>query len=151
MCSSSASSTSGLSETGSLDRAKAALERRKKASDEGGGGGGGGVQDRVMTTRVDPNTLIAELMSSTNLVQTDESAELSGLQLFIAKDGTTALGSHEVKSQMPAGVFKQVVMDLDNSSVGETRPVLYSEAVVEKQGTCSTLKQCWRNKAHALL
>nr|CAD7589653.1 unnamed protein product [Timema genevievae] len=108
------SSTSGLSETGSLDRAKAALERRKKASDEGGGGGGGGVQDRVMTTRVDPNTLIAELMSSTNLVQTDESAELSGLQLFIAKDGTTALGSHEVKSQMPAGVFKQVVMDLDN-------------------------------------
>jgi hypothetical protein len=38
----------------------------------------------------------------------------SGLQLFIAKDGTTALGSHEVKSQMPAGVFKQVVMDSDN-------------------------------------
>ena len=38
----------------------------------------------------------------------------SGLQLFIAKDGTTALGSHEVKSQMPAGVFKQVVMEENN-------------------------------------
>lgn len=37
----------------------------------------------------------------------------SGLQLFIAKDGTAALGSHEVKSQMSTGVqvFKQVVMD----------------------------------------
>lgn len=38
----------------------------------------------------------------------------TGLQLFIAKDGTTALGSHEVKSQMPAGVFKQVVMEENN-------------------------------------
>jgi hypothetical protein len=37
-----------------------------------------------------------------------------GLQLFIGKDGKTALGSHEVKSQMPAGIFKQVVMDSDN-------------------------------------
>ena len=37
----------------------------------------------------------------------------SGLQLFIAKDGTAALGNHEVKSQMSTGVqvFKQVVMD----------------------------------------
>jgi len=38
----------------------------------------------------------------------------TGLQLFIAKDGTAALGSHEVKSQMPAGVFKQVVMEENN-------------------------------------
>lgn len=37
----------------------------------------------------------------------------SGLQLFIAKDGTASLGSHEVKSQMSTGLgmFKQVVMD----------------------------------------
>lgn len=37
----------------------------------------------------------------------------SGLQLFIAKDGTAAVGNHEVKSQMSTGVqvFKQVVMD----------------------------------------
>lgn len=37
----------------------------------------------------------------------------SGLQLFIAKDGTAALGNHEVKSQMSTGVqvFKQVVME----------------------------------------
>lgn len=38
----------------------------------------------------------------------------TGLQLFIAKDGTTAFASHEAKSQMPAGVFKQVVMEENN-------------------------------------
>ncbi|XP_023716945.1 protein FAM102B [Cryptotermes secundus] len=100
------SSGSGLSETGSLDRAKAALERRKKASEEGA------PQARVEVTRVNPDSLIDEILRSTNLEPQDESA--SGLQLFIAKDGTTALGSHEVKSQMPAGVFKQVVMDSEN-------------------------------------
>ena len=36
----------------------------------------------------------------------------SGLQLYIAKDGTAALGNQEMKSQMSTGVwsFKQVVM-----------------------------------------
>lgn len=62
-----------LSETGSLDRAKAALERRKKAQ----------VQEtdlntvsgRVEVTRVNPDHLIAELLKNTNLDQSDESAE----------------------------------------------------------------------------
>ncbi|XP_011506452.1 PREDICTED: protein FAM102B [Ceratosolen solmsi marchali] len=99
---------SGLSETGSLDRAKAALERRKKAED----GTGNPVLCRVEVTRPNPDSLIDELIKATNLDQSVlESAETTGLQLFIAKDGTTALGSHEVKSQMPAGVFKQVVME----------------------------------------
>ncbi|KAL0106709.1 hypothetical protein PUN28_015330 [Cardiocondyla obscurior] len=102
---------SGLSETGSLDRAKAALERRKKAED----GAGNPVLCRVEVTRPNPDSLIDELLKATNLEQTDlESSETTGLQLFIAKDGTTALGSHEVKSQMPAGVFKQVVMEENN-------------------------------------
>ncbi|XP_012282572.1 protein FAM102B isoform X2 [Orussus abietinus] len=102
---------SGLSETGSLDRAKAALERRKKAED----GAGNPILCRVEVTRPNPDSLIDELLKATNLEQSDlESAETSGLQLFIAKDGTTALGSHEVKSQMPAGVFKQVVMEENN-------------------------------------
>ncbi|XP_011304429.1 uncharacterized protein [Fopius arisanus] len=102
---------SGLSETGSLDRAKAALERRKKAEDSSNNP----VQCRVEVTRPNPDSLIDELLKATNLEQSDlESAETSGLQLFIAKDGTTALGSHEVKSQMPAGVFKQVVMEENN-------------------------------------
>ncbi|XP_003394320.2 protein FAM102B isoform X1 [Bombus terrestris] len=102
---------SGLSETGSLDRAKAALERRKKAED----GAGNPILCRVEVTRPNPDSLIDELIKATNLEQTDlESSETTGLQLFIAKDGTTALGSHEIKSQMPAGVFKQVVMEENN-------------------------------------
>jgi len=35
----------------------------------------------------------------------------SGLQLFIAKDGTTTLGSQDVKCHMSNSLFKQVVME----------------------------------------
>jgi len=61
------SSGSGLSETGSLDRAKAALERRKKATEEGV------PQARVEVTRVNPDSLIDEILRSTNLEPHDES------------------------------------------------------------------------------
>lgn len=98
---------SGLSETGSLDRAKAALERRKKAEDVGNND----VHYRVEGTRPNPDSLIEELIKATNLDQPD--LETGGLQLFIAKDGTAALGSHEVKSRMPSD-FKQVVMEENN-------------------------------------
>lgn len=104
----SSGSLATSSETGSLDRAKAAYERRKKnpsSADDAGGGAPG----RVEITRVNPEDFIAELLKSTNLEQADESAETSGLQLFIAKDGTASLGNHDVKSQM--STFKQVVMD----------------------------------------
>lgn len=38
--------------------------------------------------------------------------EASGLQLYIARDGTASFGQGpEVKSRMPGGIFKQVVMD----------------------------------------
>ncbi|KAF5286339.1 hypothetical protein FQA39_LY04237 [Lamprigera yunnana] len=105
------SSSLVLSETGSLDRAKAALERRKKAQVQEADFNT--VSGRVEVTRVNPDRLIAELLKNTNLEQTDDSAETSGLQLFIAKDGTAALGNAEVKSQMSTGVqvFKQVVME----------------------------------------
>ncbi|XP_044761345.1 uncharacterized protein LOC123318709 isoform X2 [Coccinella septempunctata] len=105
------SSSLALSETGSLDRAKAAFERRKKNqlldSDAVP------VAGRVENTRVNPDHLIEDLLKNTNLEPADDEAETSGLQLFIAKDGTAALGNHEVKSQMSTGVqlFKQVVMD----------------------------------------
>lgn len=65
---------SGLSETGSLDRAKAAMERRKKAAEESGGGGNT-VGGRVEVTRVNPDSLIDELLRSTNLEHHDDSAE----------------------------------------------------------------------------
>ncbi|XP_066252820.1 uncharacterized protein [Euwallacea similis] len=106
----SSGSIQTTSDTGSLDRAKSAYERRKKnpnAPDDAG------VSGRVETTRVNPEDLIADLLKGTNLEPCDDSAETSGLQLFIAKDGTASLGSHEVKSQMSTGIntFKQVVMD----------------------------------------
>jgi hypothetical protein len=70
-CSRNPSSGSGLSETGSLDRAKAALERRKKASEEGV------AQARVEETRVNPDNLINEILRSTNLEPHDESGTSS--------------------------------------------------------------------------
>ncbi|XP_066252828.1 EEIG family member 2 isoform X2 [Euwallacea similis] len=110
MLNTSSGSIQTTSDTGSLDRAKSAYERRKKnpnAPDDAG------VSGRVETTRVNPEDLIADLLKGTNLEPCDDSAETSGLQLFIAKDGTASLGSHEVKSQMSTGIntFKQVVMD----------------------------------------
>ncbi|CAH0553321.1 unnamed protein product [Brassicogethes aeneus] len=96
------SSSLVLSETGSLDRVKPAYERRKKnqANEDGA------VSGRVETTRVNPDVLIEEILKNTNLEPNDDTAETSGLKLFIASDGTAALGN-------PSGVqvFKQVVMD----------------------------------------
>lgn len=71
-------------ETGSLDRGKAAIERRNKKSvvtggggvvGGGGGGVGGGIVDdgcvkatgRVEVTRVNPDSLIDQLLRATNL------------------------------------------------------------------------------------
>lgn len=62
-----------LSEAGSLDRAKAALERRKKAQAQESEMNQ--VSGRVEVTRVNPDNLIAELLKNTNLEQSDETAE----------------------------------------------------------------------------
>lgn len=71
-CRNPSSSSLVGSETGSLDRAKAAFERRKKtqsAEPEVTATG------RVEGTRVNPDHLIEELIKNTKLDQTDESAE----------------------------------------------------------------------------
>ncbi|XP_037712289.1 uncharacterized protein LOC119548789 isoform X6 [Drosophila subpulchrella] len=95
-----------ISETGSLDRTKSSGEKRKKnALDDGPR-----VSDRVEETRVNPDSLIDEILKDTKLDQLEESAETSGLQLYIARDGTASLGGHEVKSSVRAGALKQVVM-----------------------------------------
>ncbi|KAH8269282.1 hypothetical protein KR018_001309 [Drosophila ironensis] len=94
-----------ISETGSLDRTKTSGEKRKKGPLEDGPR----VSDRVEETRVNPNSLIDEILKDTKL-DLEESAETSGLQLYIARDGTASLGGHEVKSSVRAGALKQVVM-----------------------------------------
>lgn len=60
-----------MSETGSLDRMKAAAERRKKGIDDSGPT----VSCRVEGTRVNPDSLIDELLRNTKLDQLEESAE----------------------------------------------------------------------------
>lgn len=63
---------------------------------------------RVDQTRVDPDEVVDELMIDFRI---DESAETSGLQLFVAKDGTTALSSQQVRNTaMGKGKFEQVVI-----------------------------------------
>lgn len=57
------------SETGSLDRMKAAAERRKKGLDDSGTT----VSERVEGTRVNPDSLIDELIKNTKLDQLEES------------------------------------------------------------------------------
>ncbi|XP_030759022.1 protein FAM102A isoform X2 [Sitophilus oryzae] len=108
----SSGSLATSSEGGSLERAKATFERRKKLIN-GQDDGAGTVSCRVENTRVNPVDFIDELLKTTNLEQHDGSAETSRLQLFIAKDGTAAVGSQDVKSQMSTGMnmFQQVVMD----------------------------------------
>lgn len=64
-------SSGSMSETGSLDRMKAAAERRKKGMDETGPT----VSGRVEGTRVNPDSLIDELLKNTKLDQLEESAE----------------------------------------------------------------------------
>ncbi|XP_037913773.1 uncharacterized protein LOC119653244 isoform X2 [Hermetia illucens] len=96
-----------ISETGSLDRMKTAAEKRKKGLEDNAPT----VSRHVEETRVNPVPLIDEILKDTKLDLLEESAETSGLQLYIARDGTASLGSHEVKSRVSAGAFKQVVME----------------------------------------
>lgn len=60
-----------MSETGSLDRMKAAAERRKKGLEDSGPT----VSGRVEGTRVNPDSLIDEILKNTKLDQLEESAE----------------------------------------------------------------------------
>lgn len=60
-----------MSETGSLDRMKAAAERRKKGLEDSGPT----VSGRVEGTRVNPDFLIDEILKNTKLDQLEESAE----------------------------------------------------------------------------
>lgn len=96
-----ASSGSSFGDTGTMP--KAPDRKRKQIPEEQ-------KESRVDSTRVDADELINELIEATNL-DADESSETSGLQLYIAKDGTAALGSHELKARMTAGVFEPVVIN----------------------------------------
>ncbi|XP_061509130.1 uncharacterized protein LOC1278939 isoform X4 [Anopheles gambiae] len=101
-----------MSETGSLDRMKSAAERRKKgAGHDGDSGMAPTLSGRVEDTRVNTGLIIDELLKNTKLDHLEDAENPTGLALYISSDGTTMVGSHEVHSRMPAGAFKQVVME----------------------------------------
>ncbi|XP_046993497.1 protein FAM102A-like [Schistocerca americana] len=88
--------TSGLDETSSLDR-------RKKAEH-------GIIRDSNSGSGIDADSLIDELIRSTIHDQPNENDENLGLQLFIAKDGSTTLGTPKTRSQVLSGSLKEVVV-----------------------------------------
>ncbi|XP_048005990.1 protein FAM102A isoform X2 [Leguminivora glycinivorella] len=102
---SSGSLTASASESGSLDRARAAYSRRKRAPQQPPAAPADDqhmVSCRVENTRVNPDSLIDELLAQTDLKHAvDDSAETSGLQLFIARDGTAELGSRQRTERRP--------------------------------------------------
>ncbi|XP_047525625.1 protein FAM102A isoform X5 [Pieris napi] len=109
---SSGSLTASASESGSLERARAALERRKRVAAPP-------VQDdtqhavscRVENTRVNPKSLIEEIISATDLKQAvEDPAETSGLQLFITPEGTAELGSRQRARQLARRDYQRVVL-----------------------------------------
>ncbi|XP_045531793.1 protein FAM102B isoform X4 [Pieris brassicae] len=109
---SSGSLTASASESGSLERARAALERRKRVAVPP-------VQDdtqhavscRVENTRVNPKSLIEEIISATDLKQAvEDPAETSGLQLFITPEGTAELGSRQRARQLARRDYQRVVL-----------------------------------------
>lgn len=140
---STGSVTTSASESGSLERARAQLERRKRAAHapppllaplppEAGDGHVGSC--RVENTRVNPDSLIDEIIASTDLKKAvEDNAEseyprprrsarpprprltglllvaASGLQLFISRDGTAELGSRQ-RQQLARRDYQRVVL-----------------------------------------
>lgn len=99
----SSSAGSGVvSDGGSLERT--AANRVKTPS------GKANKESRVDATRIDANDIIDKLFEDTKIesLKPDDSAETSGLQLYIGRDGTAALGGRSLNS---GGEFKPVVFD----------------------------------------
>ncbi|XP_075990307.1 uncharacterized protein LOC142985954 [Anticarsia gemmatalis] len=114
---SSGSLTASASEGGSLERARAALERRKRAAlappapPPPADDAQHVVSSRVGNTRVNPDSLIDELIAATDLKQAvEDSAETSGLQLYITRDGTAELGTRQRQQQLARRDYQRVVL-----------------------------------------
>ncbi|XP_071948249.1 early estrogen-induced gene 1 protein-like [Antedon mediterranea] len=100
----------GARESGSWSgswRGVGSNERRRKHPEESQ------QQKRVDDTRVDADEIVKDIISTQNFDNKEEEgvSEEIGLHLFIAKDGSTALGSKRLKDRMSEGVFEKVVID----------------------------------------
>ncbi|XP_028175008.1 protein FAM102A [Ostrinia furnacalis] len=121
----SLSASASASEGGSLERARAARERRLRPAHQAPLAGPAPppppqplppddaqhtASCRVENTRVNPDSLIDELLAATDLKHAvDDAAETSGLQLFISRDGTAELGSRQ-RQQLARRDYQRVVL-----------------------------------------
>ncbi|KAK2178454.1 hypothetical protein NP493_543g03025 [Ridgeia piscesae] len=67
------------------------------------------IEKKVYSTRLDADELVNDLIQATDF-QSKDSAEVSGLQLYVGRDGSTVLGSRQSSCQI-SGVFEQVIID----------------------------------------
>lgn len=67
------------------------------------------IEKKVYSTRRDADELVNELIQATDF-QSKDSAEVSGLQLYVGRDGSTVLGSRQSSHQI-SGVFEQVIIE----------------------------------------
>lgn len=104
----SSAGSAGLSEGGSLERPTAG---RNKVISTNAAAGEANKESRVDATRIDANDIIDKLFEDTKIesLKPDDSAETSGLQLYIGRDGTAALGGRTLSAV--GGEFKPVVFE----------------------------------------
>lgn len=104
----SSAGSAGLSEGGSLERPTAG---RSKVISTNAAAGEANKESRVDATRIDANDIIDKLFEDTKIesLKPDDSAETSGLQLYIGRDGTAALGGRTLSAV--GGEFKPVVFE----------------------------------------
>ncbi|KAI0218392.1 C2 NT-type domain-containing protein [Lamellibrachia satsuma] len=67
------------------------------------------IEKKVCSTRLDADELVNELIQATDF-QSEDSPEVSGLQLYVGRDGSTVLGSRQSSHQI-VGAFEQVIIE----------------------------------------
>ncbi|XP_078686142.1 early estrogen-induced gene 1 protein-like isoform X1 [Branchiostoma floridae x Branchiostoma belcheri] len=68
-------------------------------------------QRRVDDTRIDADDVVNQILQSQDFSADMSTEDDEGLRLFVAKDGTTALSSHELKNRISAGAFEAVIFE----------------------------------------
>ncbi|XP_035684577.1 protein FAM102A-like isoform X2 [Branchiostoma floridae] len=81
---------------------KAPVRRKHKEANQ---------QRRVDDTRVDADDVVNQILESQDFTADMSTEDDEGLRLFVAKDGTTALSSQELKNRISAGAFEAVIFE----------------------------------------
>uniref|UniRef100_H2Y4W9 C2 NT-type domain-containing protein n=2 Tax=Ciona savignyi TaxID=51511 RepID=H2Y4W9_CIOSA len=68
-------------------------------------------QNRMGETRVDADDVVNKLMESHDFTQNSSTGDGDNLQLYVASDGSTALGGQTLHNRVGSGVFHPVVFE----------------------------------------